>query len=592
MSSDNRPVRKKKFINPTKLLIAIVFILYMTVQVIAALREAKPTTGTVTLQELNEMIDNKEIDKVEVTKSTDKIYITKTDGTVVDAVNPKNDTFVFDLMKKGVNIDVRETSLVDAIIEIIAILPVTAITLVFLVYLMNTVVGGNVKIFTVLKHELNNTTFDDIKGLGKTKDDVKFIVNQMKNWKELNEVGARPCKGALFYGPPGTGKTMLARAIAKEAGVSFISASGSDFNEMFVGVGAARVRALWDLASANVPCIVFIDEIDCLGKRRNGKEGHSENNQTLNALLQRMDGINDSRGVMVIAATNRKEDLDSALLRPGRLDRQYYVGAPSTKKDRDEVVDVYLSTKRLDSDVTLEKASKLLVGFTGAEIEEALNEAVYVSLQDNRNGVINLADIDEAAMQMAVGGVRREQTSDSDREITAIHEAGHALEFLLNGIKLSKVSIIPYSSGVGGVTMRDPDQFEDKHLKMISDFEKDIKISLAGMIAEEIQFGEHSQGCSNDLEKVTKTISEIVTKYGFIKENLLNTEVLISYGLQNSIEQKVLDKYNELLEKYSAETYQDLFNNRHTLFAIRDKLLENKVLVEPTLDDFETQEAV
>ena len=357
---------------------------------------------------------------------------------------------------------------------------------------------------------------------------------------------------------------------------------------MFVGVGAARVRSLFELASSNVPCIVFIDEIDCLGKRRKGGDGASQDhNQTLNSLLQKMDGLNKFNGIMVIGATNRKDDLDAALLRPGRFDKHYYIGAPTNKNDRDELVKLYLDNKKLDSEVTLEKASKLLVGLSGAEVEEALSSAVYVSLQNDRKGVIKLSDIDEAVMQLYTGGIKEDNIGDIDEKITAIHEAGHALVTLLLGIPVSKVSIEPYTGGIGGVTMRDIDIIGDNKLKLKSDYDNDLMIALAGKCAEEIEFGEHTQGCSNDLEKATKTIYEMITADGFNEESLLNQNVLMENGLQSGVNDEIIRVCNNKLFEYNEQTMKILNDNKTLLYKLRDKLLNEKVIVMPTLESIE-----
>lgn len=582
----NKPQKQKKPINVKRILIIAVFAGYMITEVISAFKSAKVTQGTVTLQEIYELNEQGKIESVNVTKTSDTLYVNLKDGQVLEAVNPQNDTFIYDLMDAGVNVTVQKVTLFDSMTEVVMMIPIVLIMAMFVVYLTNTIIGGSTRMFSVLKPELNHITFDDVKGMGNTKQQVKFIVNQLRHWKELGELGARPCKGVLLYGPPGVGKTLLAKAIAKESNVSFISCSGSDFSEMFVGVGAARVRSLFEMAASNIPCIIFIDEIDCLGKRRKGGDGASQDhNQTLNSLLQKMDGLNKFNGIMVIGATNRKEDLDDALLRPGRFDKHYYIGAPRTKEDRDELVKLYLDRKKVDSEVTLEKASKLMVGLTGAEVEEALNSAVYVSLQNDRKGIIKLSDLDEAVMQLYTGGVKESHSSDRDEQITAIHEAGHALVTLLLGIPVSKVSIEPYTGGVGGVTMRDMDIIGDNKLKLKSDYDNDIMIALAGKCAEEIEFKEHSQGCSNDLQKATQTIYEMMTADGFNDKSLLNQNVLIESGIQHGISDKIIKLCNDKLFEYNDKTAKLLKDNEKLLYRLRDKLLKDKVLVMPTLDD-------
>lgn len=583
---NNKPQKKKRIINMRTVLIVVIFVLYIISAIISTVNDCKPISGKISYQEMVELINEGEVKSIQVTKDSNKVTLVKNDGTLLDAVNPKSDNFIEDLLKLGANVEIKQTTVTDSILSLIATLPLMIVMTLLVVYISSSILGGNTKAFSLLKHKDNNITFDDIQGLSETKKEVQFIVEQMKNWKKLGELGARPCKGALLYGPPGTGKTLMAKAIAKEANVNFISCSGSDFNEVFVGLGAARVRQLWELAMTNSPCIIFIDEIDCLGKRRRGGDGAtSELNQTLNCLLQRMDGINTLNGIMVIGATNRKDDLDPALLRPGRFDRHYYIGAPDNKKDRDEIVKIYLDTKKCSDDITLDKASKLLVGLTGAEIESALNEAVYVSLQDGRNGIIKLSDIDEAVMRHYTSGVKKEHTSEWDKKVVAYHEAGHALVSLLNDIPISKVSIVPYSSGMGGVTIRDRDVDESK-LKLQSDFEKDLCILLAGKIAEEIIFDEHTQGCCNDIEQATKLVYAMITEYGYNNKTLLNERVLIEEGLKHSLEHSLIEQCNELLNKFDNDTRELIMSNLDKLNKIAEKLLEDKTIVAPTLDMF------
>lgn len=579
-----KPKKKKKKLKTQQVAIAVTAAFYIISTFISSLQNLKPIDGEVTIMELNEMIDNGEIESITVQKASNTLTIKTTSGETLEAVNPQNDTFIYDLANKGVDITINQTTLFNVVMSIMLTLPMIILMVMLLVYVSNTVVGGSTKMFTLIKHEDNNVSFNDIKGLGETKGEVQFIISQLKNWKKLGELGARPVKGALFYGPPGTGKTMLAKAIAKEAGVGFINASGSDFVEMFVGVGAARVRSLFELAALNAPCVIFIDEIDCLGKRRRS-EASSEHNQTLNALLQRMDGINDSRGIMIIGATNRKEDLDKALLRPGRFDRHYFVGAPDNKKDRDEIVEIYLENKKLAEDVTLEKVSKLMVGLSGAEIEQSLNEAVYISLQHNRDGIIKYSDIDEAIMKQRTGGVKKEHSSKRDEEIVALHEAGHTIVSLLLDVNISKVSSIPYSSGMGGVTMKDLDETGDIKLKTMTDLMNDVKILLAGKVAEDVVLGEHTQGCSNDLENATKIVHSMITQYGYDNEALLNTNVLLENGIQHQLEERITKECDKLLHKCNYETVTMIKENKDKLLRLRDRLLEEKTIVQPTLEN-------
>ena len=582
---DNKPTRQRKPINGTKLMLVIVFIVYLVLQIYTAYENSTPIKGNITYNELMTRLDNNEIASVQVTKQSDTCIVITKDGERYETVNPQSDTFLEDLLKHNAPVEYRKAKPIDSMIALLGTLPIVVIIGMFAIYLSNTIIGGNTKMFTLLRVKDNNISFDSIKGLSETKREVKFAVEQLKNWDKLGELGARPCKGLLLYGPPGTGKTMIAKAIAAEAGVPFISASGSDFTEIFAGVGAARVRSLWQLAVQNSPCIIFIDEIDCLGKRRKGGDGASNDaNQTLNSLLQKMDGLNKVNGIMVVAATNRKGDLDPALLRPGRFDKQYYVGPPNSREDRDEMVEFYLQDKLLKKgEVTLESASKLMIGLTGAEIEEALNEAVYISLREGRNGVISLSDIDEAVMKQCLAGVKQEHTSERDAQVTAIHEAGHAVVSLLLGIELAQVSIRPYSSGTGGITKPDIDKTFDIKLKFKSDLENDIKIRLAGMLSEEIKYKEHTQGCSNDLEQATKIIYNMITSFGH-GNHIFNENVLMEAGVAHSLESDIIKESNEMLAKYREDTIKLLEDNYEYVEKLAEILLRDKTVVQPTLE--------
>lgn len=581
----NKPQKRKKPINVTRLVVIFLMGLYIIVQLVNAYRDAKPTQGAITYNELIDELHKDTVDKIDITENRPNASVIMKDGHIYDMVNPKSDTFIENLMKEGADVIIHKKSLYESISNLATSIPMILIMLMLMVYILNTVIGGSTKKFTVLKANKNDTTFDDIKGITETKNEVKFLVDGISKWKELGELGARPVKGVLFYGPAGTGKTMLARAIAKEANVPFISACGSDFVEMFVGVGAARIRSLWQLAEVNAPCILFIDEIDSIGKRHKGGSGENvEMNQTINCLLQQMDGLEKNPGVMVIAATNRMNDLDQALLRSGRFDRKFYVGPPTTKKDRDSVVELYLDNKKLGKDVTLNKVSKLMTGLTAADIDEALSDAVYISLMDNRDGIIELSDIDEAVMKLHTKGVKKEHTSKRDEEIVAIHEAGHTIMSLLLGIKISKTSIIPYSSGIGGVTIRDLDETGDIKLKLQSEFEKDIKVLLAGKIAEELEYGEHTQGCSNDINEATKIVYSMVTELGY-GNRLLNENTLIDNGISHIIQENIMEECNKILVELNRDTTELLKENFEKVKQFSKMLLKNKTIVEPTLDE-------
>ena len=587
-----KPKKQKKPINLSKVLIAIIVGFYIITQILVAIQNMKPSQGTLKYNTLFEMLDKNEIKEISVTQTENLVKVYTNDGKMYEMANPKSQTFIEDLMKHGANIKYYKQTPTAAVAGVLVTMPLVIVMALFAVYITGTIIGGNTKMFTLLKSNENDTTFDDVKGMSETKKEVRFAVDQLKNWEKLAEVGARPCKGMLLYGPPGTGKTLLAKAIANEAGVPFISASGSDFNEVFVGVGAARVRSLWLLALENVPCIIFIDEIDCLGKRRKGGDGASnDNNQTLNSLLQKMDGLNKANGVLVIAATNRKDDLDDALLRPGRFDKQFFVGPPTNRKDRDELVSAYLANKKTAYGFSEKDVSKLCVGLTGAEVEEALNEAVYISLREGREGVIGVSDVDEAVMKLHTGGVKKEHSSKRDIAITSIHEAGHAIVALKRGIPLNKVSIEPYSSGTGGVTMPNQDLASNQKLKFKSDTDSTVMMWLAGMIAEDVEFGEHTQGCSNDLENASAALYNMVTTYGQ-GDNLLNENVLMESGISHLLDERVTEECNRRLAEYEKDTRKLLEDNFELVRKLAAYLRKNLVIVSPTLETIEKLQSV
>lgn len=576
----NKPKKAKKIID-----IRVWFLVILCVGVIGAnvfdiLTDSYVTREELGYIELLDMIEAGKVEFVSVVKNEPAASVTDIDGNVYSILNPQSDTFIEDLMKMGVAVEYRKGTLFDAIIQLILTLPMASIMIVLLAYLLLVVLGSHTQTFSIIKQKDNDTSFNDIRGITETKEEVKRLINTIKEWKKLGELGARPVKGILFYGPPGTGKTMLAKAIAKEADLSFISASGSDFIEQFVGMGARRVRDLWTLAETNAPCVLFIDEIDCLGKRStDGDIVSREHNQTMNALLQRMDGLSTKSGVIVVAATNSIESLDEALLRSGRFDRKFYVGPPSTKADRDSVVELYCADKKFADGVTVEKVSKLLYGFTAADIDEIMSDAVYISIADGREGIVRLSDIDDASMKQRFNGVKKEHSSQKDIDITATHEAAHTLVHLLQGDKVSKVSIIAYSSGVGGVTVPDVDELGDRKLLMQSELNNKIRALLAGKCGEDIIYGEHTQGCSNDIEKASQIIYEMVTSYAYDSSLMFN----MNKNSNEHIDKDVIKKCNDILSKREAETMEMVRNNLESLNKLKKQLLEEKTLVNPSI---------
>lgn len=366
--------------------------------------------------------------------------------------------------------------------------------------------------------EKRKTTFDDVAGADEEKEELAEVVEFLKAPEKYNKLGARIPKGVLLVGPPGTGKTLLARAVAGEAGVPFFSISGSDFVEMFVGVGASRVRDLFDQAKKNSPCIIFIDEIDAVGRQRGAGlgGGNDEREQTLNQLLVEMDGFGANEGVILIAATNRPDVLDPALMRPGRFDRQVVVSYPDVN-GREAILRVHARKKPLAPDVNLKTIAKTTAGFTGADLENLLNEAALLAARKDKKA-ITMDEIKEATVKVVVGAEKKTKVmSEKEKKLTAYHEAGHAILFdkLETQDPVHEISIIP-TGMAGGYTMPLPS--EDKSYNSRRGMYEDIVVSLGGRVAEELIMDDISTGASNDIEKATKTARAMVTKYGMTKE--------------------------------------------------------------------------
>ena len=413
----------------------------------------------------------------------------------------------------------RENWFLTYMLPMLAVLAVG----VFLFMMMNAqqAGGGNGKMMNFGKSRAKmsigdkSVTFAQVAGLKEEKEELKEIVDFLKEPGKYTGVGARIPKGVLLEGPPGTGKTLLAKAVAGEAGVPFFSISGSDFVEMFVGVGASRVRDLFEEAKHNAPCIVFIDEIDAVARRRGTGMGggHDEREQTLNQLLVEMDGFGVNEGIIVMAATNRVDILDPAILRPGRFDRKVAVGTPDVG-GREEILKVHAKNKPLGDDVNLQQLAQTTAGFTGADLENLLNEAAIIAAKENRSFIAN-KDVKRAFVKVGIGAEKKSRIiSDKEKKITAYHEAGHAILFhvLPDVGPVYTVSIIPTGVGAAGYTMPLPEK--DEMFATKSRMLQDIMVSLGGRIAEEIIFGDITTGASSDIKKATKTARRMVTRYG------------------------------------------------------------------------------
>jgi len=446
---------------------------------------------------------------------------------------------------------------------------------------------GKAKIKSI-SDEKRKTTFADVAGADEEKEELREIVEFLKDPKKYNELGARIPKGVLLVGPPGTGKTLLARAVAGEAGVQFFSISGSDFVEMFVGVGASRVRDLFEQAKKNSPCIIFIDEIDAVGRQRGAGlgGGHDEREQTLNQLLVEMDGFGANEGVIMIAATNRPDILDPALMRPGRFDRQVIVGRPDIK-GREEILKVHAKGKPLAPDVVLKTIAKSTAGFTGADLENLLNEAALLAARKDLKA-ITMTEVEEATIKVVVGAEKKSRVmSDAEKKLTAYHEAGHAIAtyFCPTQDPVHQISIIPRGMA-GGFTMSLPS--EDKSYRSKKEMKEDIVVLLGGRVAEALIIGDISTGASNDIERATKLAFAMVAQYGMSdtlgpiaysaddSNVFLGKELGHSKNYSESTAAKIDKEVSDIITTGYNKTEEILKNNIGRLHEVAKFLISNE----------------
>ena len=439
-------------------------------------------------------------------------------------------------------------------------------------------------------------TFKDVAGADEAKQELEEVVEFLKHPKKYNDLGAKIPKGVLLYGPPGTGKTLLAKAVAGEAGVPFFSISGSDFVEMFVGVGASRVRDLFEQAKKSAPCIVFIDEIDAVGRQRGAGlgGGHDEREQTLNQLLVEMDGFGANEGIIMIAATNRPDILDPALLRPGRFDRQIVVDRPDIK-GRQEILKVHIKGKPISPEVELGVIARRTPGFTGADLSNLVNEAALMAARKNKNK-IDMPEMEEAAERVIMGPERRSRViSDKEKRLTAYHEGGHTLVGMLldNTDPVHKVTIIPRGRA-GGYTLSLPK--EDRYYATRSEMLDELKVLLGGRVAEALVLKEISSGASNDLQRATSLARQMICEYGMSPElgpmtfGHRQDQVFLGrdIGRDKDYSEEVAAKIDKEIRKFIDEAYQKteslLNENMDKLHLIADALIERETLEGEEID--------
>ncbi len=490
----------------------------------------------------------------------------------------------------------------------VAILPTIGLVVIFILFwvffLQQSQGGGGSRVMSFGKSRARMTTenkkkvtFSDVAGADEEKEELEEIVEFLKEPKKFIELGARIPKGVLLVGPPGTGKTLLARAISGEAGVPFFSISGSDFVEMFVGVGASRVRDLFEQAKKNSPCIVFIDEIDAVGRHRGAGlgGGHDEREQTLNQLLVEMDGFGVNEGVIILAATNRPDILDPALLRPGRFDRRVYVGLPDIK-GREEILKVHSKGKPLVSEIKLSEVAKITPGFSGADLENLLNEAALLAARNGKKQ-IGMDELKEATFKVVMGPEKKSKVmNEKEKKLTAYHEAGHAIAVKVASTtdKVDRISIIP-SGMAGGYTSFKPD--EDKTYQTKGQLIENIIISLGGRAAEDLILGEISTGAYNDLKQSNKIARSMVTKYGMSEKlgNLIlgeeNDEIFLGRDFAHSknyseeIAADVDKEVKHIIDSAYERAKNILKENIDKLHRIAKVLLEKEKIEGPEFEE-------
>ena len=499
---------------------------------------------------------------------------------------PSNDSWIKDLLEAGVRIDSRvENS--TALLVAVNIIPMLIILVVYVVVITRlTPAGKNSSWVSVV--EDSDKKFDDVIGHDEILEDIKFLTEIIKNPKLAIKAGARVPKGFLLSGDPGTGKTLIAKAIAGEAGVPFIYANGGSFLELYVGVGPKRIRELFRKAKKLAPCIIFIDEIDALGKRDSAKS-NGEEDRTLNELLTQLDGFKENEGIFVIGATNRPELIDSALKRAGRFDREIVINPPSDWTVRKELFEKYFDHMKLAEDVSIDVLSKQVAGFTGADIEAITNEAALIAAMSGRE-LISMADIEEAVDKRVFKGSRsKKEKFKKDKEIIAYHEAGHAVMSYLCSMPVARASIQSMTGGVGGAVFQSD---KDSMLKTKTELEDEIMVALAGRASEAVMFGDVTTGASNDITKATSILYEYIYTYGFDKDfGIIDVQAVAK--LSSSDTDRVSAEYiAKMANNYYDKCFTAIKRNFKLVEVLAKALLEQESISGEDITDLLSKEEV
>ena len=591
----NKPNKKDNYL--IVIIVLLIIAIALTISAFFVLQN-KEKKENIAYTELLKDIEENKVEKIEMTVGSTNLKVTykerEKEEDTEKVIIPSTQAFIEYIHEKKaegneVKLEEKSSGFISVISNNILSIISTALmlTVVVMIFKMQGL-GDKGKVYDGVENK-SDVKFEDVAGLKEEKQEMIEIVDFLKEPERFQKMGAKIPKGILLCGKPGTGKTLMARAIAGEANVPFISMSGSEFIEMFAGLGASRVRKLFEKAKKMAPCIIFIDEIDAIGSRRTSSSGaESENNQTLNQLLVEMDGFETNSTIIVLAATNRPEMLDKALLRPGRFDRQITI-APPDLKGREEILKIYGKEKKFSDEIDLKSVAEDTAGFTGAELSNVLNEAAIIATV-NKHEEIQMQDLEDAVKKVTVGLQKTSRViSEKDKKLTAYHEAGHAIvsRYLETSLDVKEISIIPRGVA-GGYTMYKSD--EDKFYVSKTEMEEKLIALLGGRVAEKVALNDISTGASNDLEVATKLARDMIIVYGMsekigpISLKVDDPMELEFYG--NEIENEVGKEIRRLIDEAYSRATEILIANRDKLELVANVLLEKETITQEEFEEF------